>query len=359
MNYMRLDALHIEKFRGISDLSLDDFQDVNLLLGGNDTGKTSVLEAITLFEMPEDIPSILRASRLRLANRNVILRDSYTVFESFLHLFPFSDTSRRHLALDASIDGSWHSFQLTGELVRVFRPPFRINANGNRDREEEEREITAFEGVLDFNGSFQEFEIPEDVQYRLTSQRAPWGSIEYIAPGQHLLGVSSKSVFRSKTWELQTVELLHTIDPEIEGIKLVPSEYSITGSNQMIEHRRYGEIPLYTYGDGMKKIVSLASILPGAKGGILMIDEIETSLQQSNLSKVFEWLLDACRRYDIQLFVTTHSLEAISTLAYYASNHPSELACYRLEKYNGYNRARRYSERMLDNMVNGSGLDVR
>ena len=149
------------------------------------------------------------------------------------------------------------------------------------------------------------------------------------------------------------------IDSEIEGIKLVPSEYSNTGSNQVIEHRRYGEIPLYTYGDGMKKILSLASILPGAKGGILLIDEIETSLQSSILSQVFQWLLEACRHYEIQLFVTTHSLEAISTLARCATDYVSELACYRLEKYNNNNRVRRYSEQMLDSIVNGSGLDVR
>ena len=90
-----------------------------------------------------------------------------------------------------------------------------------------------------------------------------------------------------------------------------------------------------------------------------MIDEIETSLQASILSKVFKWLLEACSRYEIQLFVTTHSLEAISTLARCASDHASKLACYRLEKPGGYNKVRRYSERMLDSMVNGSGLDVR
>ena len=223
----------------------------------------------------------------------------------------------------------------------------------------DEREITVFEGVIDLNGSIQEIEVPEDVTYRLPGKRSPSGIVEYIAPGHHLNGISNRSVFRHKSWEQETVNLLRIIDPDIEGIKLVPSEYSSEVNNQVLEHRRYGEIPLYTFGDGMKKILSLASILPIARGGVLMIDEIETSLQASNLSKIFRWLLDASRWYEIQLFVTTHSLEAISVLSDCASDHESELACYRLEKYNGHSTARRYSERRLDEMVNGSGLDVR
>lgn len=354
---MRLGSLHIEQFRGIENLSLEDFRDVNLLLGGNDIGKTSILEAIMLFSGPNDLSTILRSSRMRLSGRSLAAREAYSSFESFLHFFPFSDATEKRFSVGAHIEGSWYTLCVRGELVRLFRPPFsRVTG---RQENGDEREITAFEGVIDFNGSIQEIEVPEDITYRIPGKRSPSGIIEYIAPGQHLNGISNRSVFRHKAWEQETVELLRIIDPDIEGIKLVPSEYSGMANNQVLEHRSYGEIPLYTFGDGMKKILSLASVLPSARGGILMIDEIETSLQASNLSKIFRWLLDASRWYDIQLFVTTHSLEAISVLSDCASDHASELACFRLEKYNGHSTARRYSERRLDEMVNGSGLDVR
>lgn len=159
-------------------------------------------------------------------------------------------------------------------------------------------------------------------------------------------------------WELETIKALRIIDPEMEGIKLVPSEYGF-GNHTVIERGRNQTVPLYACGDGLKRILFLASVLPAARDGILMIDEVETSLQARHLRTVFRWLLEACKDYRVQLFVTTHSAEAIEALTSCAVEHSSELACYRLEKNEGKMTAKRYSERKLDALVNGSGLDVR
>src|ERR1017187_3457775 len=49
-----LDRLTIGKFRGLRDLPLDDLGRVNLLVGPNNSGKTSILEAIWIFCRPLD-----------------------------------------------------------------------------------------------------------------------------------------------------------------------------------------------------------------------------------------------------------------------------------------------------------------
>ena len=163
----------------------------------------------------------------------------------------------------------------------------------------------------------------------------------------------------SKKQEMEIVELLQLIDPDIEGFKLEAHD-TTGGRNQVIEHKRFGNVPLYTYGDGMKKILVLASYVLNAKDGVLLIDEIETSLQASNLKHVFAWLLRACRRFNVQLFVTTHSLEAVSALVSCAvEDRDSELVCYRLEADGETTFGKRFSEHSLDSMVNGRGFDVR
>jgi AAA15 family ATPase/GTPase len=40
------DELTITDFRGISKINLGNFRQFNIIMGGNDTGKTSILEAL-------------------------------------------------------------------------------------------------------------------------------------------------------------------------------------------------------------------------------------------------------------------------------------------------------------------------
>lgn len=353
---MKLEALKIDQFRGIRDLELNNMEDVNIILGDNDVGKTTVLEALNLFECPEDFASILRASRMRLINRYSISQEYYTLYETFLHMFPFSESTYKRIAVSARIDGHEYSLEIAGDLGRALS----LNDGNNKltgDEEEAEREISVFMGWLSFDGKKHTFEISENDQHSTFSKIRPNMNIEYLAPGQHLSG-SSQAVFRSKFLEDQAVQALKIIDRDIEGVKLVPSE-SRYGSNPVIEHRLHGEVPLYACGDGLKKIFLIASILPVVKNGILMIDEIETSLQAKHLQTVFGWLLNACAQFRVQLYVTTHSAEAISAMSGIAVDSPRRLACYRLERQGDSVKARRFSQEKLENLVNGSGIDVR
>ena len=43
-----IDRIEIQNFRGLQNVSLDGLRSINLIVGGNDTGKTSVLEALVL-----------------------------------------------------------------------------------------------------------------------------------------------------------------------------------------------------------------------------------------------------------------------------------------------------------------------
>jgi hypothetical protein len=64
-----LDKLTIRRFRGLRDLPLDGLGRVNLLVGPNNTGKTSILEAISVFCSPMDLGAWFQAAYLREAPR--------------------------------------------------------------------------------------------------------------------------------------------------------------------------------------------------------------------------------------------------------------------------------------------------
>lgn len=352
---MRLNSLEIQSLRGIRDLKLNDFQDVNLLLGDNDAGKTTVLEAIMLCMAPEDIAQVVRSSRCRM-NGN-LTRDRYTQFETFMHLFPFSNKKEKTIALRMEVDGEQHNFELSGALVTMLRPSESRGRKGMEEDGTPEQEIAAFDGTLRYDKYEFPVSVPADYSYKLAANTLMGDEVVYLSPAAHLNG-RNHIPFSLKPLRQRTLELMRILDPDIQDLRLKKSEAGL-GTNQMIEHSKWGEVPLYTYGDGMKKILTLASSVAEAENGILLIDEIETSLQAVHLAQVSEWLVQACEQYHVQLFVTTHSLEAVSTLSRCLSDVPSELACYRLERSSEETKVKRFSERVLEDLVNGSGIDVR
>lgn len=70
-------------------------------------------------------------------------------------------------------------------------------------------------------------------------------------------------------------------------------------------------MPLSTYGDGIKKVLLLANSIARASGGILLVDEIETAIHSRHYDDIFRFIIKACQQFDIQLFATTHNIEAV------------------------------------------------
>ena len=54
--------LNISQFRGINELEMKNIGDVNLLVGNNNVGKTSVLEAIKILSQPADVGNLVKTA---------------------------------------------------------------------------------------------------------------------------------------------------------------------------------------------------------------------------------------------------------------------------------------------------------
>jgi AAA15 family ATPase/GTPase len=57
---MLLNSLHIKGFRGFTDFKVEGLGRVNLIIGRNNAGKTTLLEAIGLLQTDIDLPAIQR-----------------------------------------------------------------------------------------------------------------------------------------------------------------------------------------------------------------------------------------------------------------------------------------------------------
>ena len=154
------------------------------------------------------------------------------------------------------------------------------------------------------------------------------------------------------------INLLNIFDPDVVDFKLV-KKFNTGRSYIYIDHNVYGTTPLFSFGDSIKKIFTLATAMISAKGGILLVDEIESAIHKNHINKVFNSIIKICKEYKVQLICTTHSLEAIDGIILSLGNQIDLLSCFRIEVYNNKTYYTKFSGDRLKDIRNLLGQDVR
>ncbi len=154
----------------------------------------------------------------------------------------------------------------------------------------------------------------------------------------------------------ETIELLRFFDPDIQEVDIIlPIRRSTTVS---VKHNKLGRAPLSTFGDGLRRVFTLATAIPMASNGLLLIDELEIAIHTRALEKTFDWLVKACIQNNVQLFATTHSLETVDAVLE-ACDGSVDLVGYRLQKGHEETTATRFDKELLKQLREELGLEVR
>ncbi|WP_373542307.1 ATP/GTP-binding protein [Chamaesiphon sp.] len=374
--------LQINSFRGLKGLNLSDLGLVNILVGKNNSGKTTILEAISIACNPLDPFQWIGTSerRLNIGRTPTALRPS---LESIKWLFPQEDSNLEERQYQGEIE-----IGVSGQKTISVRSTIsEIYGIGAIKKDDIEEDISISEDIniseAEFARSGVELEIratapsddnqPNLFDYEIEDMFQFWEDERFIqrkrvrvkALLNHIMvypSYSSSDILLALRLTQITkegakddlLEVLRLFDSEIVNLHIFAS--SQNRSSLYIEHQKLGFAPFYTFGDGLKKTLLIALALPLAKNGILLIDEIETSIHFSALSQVFTWLIQACKINKTQLFVTTHSLEAVDAMLD-ADSEKDEVVAFRL---NGDEKQpQRFAGELLQRLRSNRGLDVR
>lgn len=118
-------------------------------------------------------------------------------------------------------------------------------------------------------------------------------------------------------------------------------------------------LPLNVYGDGMKKAVLLMSAAIAAKDGVLLIDEFETAIHTSAMDRTFAWIIEMCIKLNVQVFMTSHSKEAIDKLLKCSPQYTNMIAVYTLNKRENKTVVRRLDGHKAIEVQDNMGLELR
>lgn len=320
----KLRNIKINTFRGISNLSVDELSHVNLIVGDNNCGKTSILEAIQLLRAPHDINNIFRVSRMRDTYIGI---SRMPIFDSFTNML--NGDNDKHLSVSCEYDNSFvtdsktASVSINGSIKRVM---FDINELRNEDRfayreqmlDPDDNEIDEFVGDLISESNFGTDIKPIKInRFTNVTGRAVETEelirIHYLSPISHIANYTFNRIIKSEKYKEICIRMLQMFDENIVDILFLKMESSYRPV-EYVKNKAVGLMPLSTYGDGIKKVLSIANAIAQSADGVLLIDEIETAIHSKYYDEIFNFIIKAAVQYNVQLFITTHSIEAVDGL---------------------------------------------
>lgn len=120
--------------------------------------------------------------------------------------------------------------------------------------------------------------------------------------------------------ESLVLRALQFLEPKIERIaaQSSPDPYYSTQSRSGFILKLSGvdqPVPIGSMGDGMWRMLAMAIAITQCRGGVLLVDEIDTGLHYTVLTEMWRLIFNAAREFDVQVFATTHSSDCIRSLA--------------------------------------------
>jgi predicted ATP-binding protein involved in virulence len=367
------DHLHISGYRGFEVVELSQLGQVNIFVGNNNSGKTSLLEVISILCNPLDLFQWLEVSqrRLYLGRTQIAFRPD---LEAMKWIFPqkigsYSSESYQGEIL-AKSSGSVPIRELNVKLSEIYSLVLEKSSQEKFDDDSTSSERDSVLAGVELNVSadlisgqsslftenekevFQFWEKERFVQRRRNKPLVKNATIfPSYSSSEPILDRLSQIILREADGKNMVLELLQPFDNNILDIQIL----STPRATLYIKHRELGFAPLYVFGDGLKRALVMALTLLNTANGILLVDEIEISIYVSALSRIFSWLIETCRRLEIQLFVTTHSLEAIDAMLQ-PEIATDDVVAFRL---NPKGVPQRFSGSLLHRLRSERGLDVR
>jgi ABC-type cobalamin/Fe3+-siderophores transport system ATPase subunit len=383
MTMRNLENITIHQFRGLKDLELKNLGQINLLVGINNSGKTSVLEALSIYCDPLDLRVWLSTARQREDNSRTpplealrwlfrkqtpqtgtilisgdglfAVKKIRAVYEDIEGMF-FPDRKRKFVFMNEQIsDGEDEQISDGEDGLEVRKGlDLKIELYDNQLQLFDKEDPAFFDVYQLWENDFllskknvkKEFELPISI-VTTTSHRSNIGQIRLLSEA------------RFHNFKADVLVLLSQMDQNISDIEILISPESTSArANIYIQHKKLGLVPVSSFGDGVRRLLHIALKLASVKGGILLIDELESTIHADALQNSFQWLAKWCKEMNVQLFATTHSLEAVDALLV-ANESASDLVLYRLEPQETQTGVVRHDWSRLKRLRENLGREVR
>lgn len=316
--------VEIRGFRCFRHLRVHGLASVNLLVGRNNTGKTAFLEAMD-WAAADGASAVLLSSLIR---RREVVRDASPLDRpsraGAVSLFrPLLDV--RHLFFGREIGDGTTATVSTGRTagVRVIgdSPTDMLAAESSQARLEFYRSDLA--PIVAYP-----LAPPGVIRQPLIQKAARSGLLATEGIPDARLARLFRTVAGNPEEEL-ALEAARIVEPQIERVLVVDDDVFLRVPSSSMR------VPLRSFGDGVRRLLTLAVLLVQARDRALLIDEVDTGLHFTALTPMWRLLVEGARRWNVQVFATTHSGDCVNSIGWLHRTEPDvvrDLALFRLDR---------------------------
>ncbi len=348
--------LKISGFRGISEMEIEGFGQINLLLGKNNAGKTTAMEALFLL-CGATTPS-LPMTVCHLRGQRVFGTHPDAVWRSlFWRMDP-----RKPISVSAQFDHEPFPRRLEISATLVARELSDTEDIGVASSSDDQ----LIQGLRLHYSDGNDHEFITKARYdhdrstidAVTTERGDYVRGTFLSARSYSTMERDASQFshllRIKQ-EQEIVDALAVIEPRIQRVEVLsesgrPAVYVDLGLPSLI--------PLAACGEGFVRFFSIVVEVTSCRRGVLLVDEIDNGLHHSVMSKLWMLLGNLCANHQVQLVATTHNEELVSSAVEGLGEAADELAVFRLDRRDDEHLAVRYDLEMLRS-VNQEHMEIR
>ena len=343
------DAIH---YRGIDGVHLDRLSAVNLITGSNGAGKTSLAEAIWLFN-GRFTPTLPWNAHVQRSQRRVVDPLARLVSDGAVELAGTERGDRhqwravfeRMPTVGGATADSDQRLAASAKPPEVNGPAWPVPPQGRLRVWLDGEEAGDGHGILG--------EVPGEGVFIITPaiHRPANHRPAVIHLPSFSMDMDEETIKRfsalvaqgRKDYVKSTLRLLLPLLVDVEVITDPDGKPFILATTT--ENER---LPLQALGGGMTRLFRLFVAFHDFRGGLVLIDEIENGLHYLILPNLWRQVQAMTGELDVQIFATTHSRECIDAALDSFADEPDRLAVHVLSRHRDQVRAVTYSGETLE-----------
>ena len=330
------DNTFIHSYRKLSKIKVKNLSKVNIFAGGNNMGKTSLLEAFYLLSQLNDLNVFLDLEKYRGKFQNDF--NAKWIDKNFI------DT--------IEIEGSFNSVETSLYLSKETTEE-NIEKSGylNTINAEAKVKDTTLNSSIHLYGNKE-----AELRFSKSQILCPATFTSPYRYNHILLKKAHAHAIEEKYFDRVIDFIRDHLDSSIQKIEMInvegESRFMVTSSalNEVIDITKYGE--------GLQRVFEIALLMVYSKNGIICIDEIDSAIHKTLLIEFTKFIQQTANTFNVQVFLSTHSKECIDAFIknQYYNDH---LTAYALTDVDGQIKCKYIDGSRLEQLVESINLDIR